>query len=162
MIRRSALLLAFFCTSALASDWRVTYFKVGRGYLLVDRESVVEINKATRKFWTLFTPMVPMDKMGEGYAYRKVLHVTDCQAHTTVTTASIYTDELGKDHDSEVRDTLHDIVPDSEDAFLMQYVCNIGNADEEKKLVGPPAGVSDLLEGQIRSTRENIVRFRQR
>jgi len=146
--------LLFLSIPAFASNWQTTYFNPRAGSLLIDKDSVVEAQGAAKKFWTLYAPRVTMGQPGEGYAYNKTLHLISCANRTAAITQSIYYDVNQAPHDAIVKDTdMHDIVPDSQDDFLWQYVCK----PDQQASLATPAGkrMSEFLADQVKFTKEN-------
>lgn len=162
LIRSYAFVLGLVATPAFASDW-VTMNRGNWGhsfgYMMVDTTSIVELGKSVRKFWTLFVPSVPNDRLGEGYAYRKVLHVINCDMHVAATTETVVTDGNGEEHISREVEPDHEILPDSEDEYLMRFVCG-GQASE--KLATRAANTRQFLGEQLQHTRDNLRQFGRR
>ena len=151
--------LMFLSMSAFASDWQMTYYNTGKGSLLIDKSSIVETQASMKKFWTLYAPRVSLQQPGEGYAYNKMLHQINCVARTAAILEAIYYDANQVSHDAAVEDkAMHNIVPDTEDDFLWQYICK---ADQQAKLTAPVAnGISEFLKDQVKFTKENDRQFK--
>jgi hypothetical protein len=154
MVRFYLLGLLFLSMPAFASNWQMTYYNAGSGSLLVDKDSIVEMQGSMRKFWTLYAPRVTVGQPGVGYAYRKMLHLFSCMDRTAAVTQSIYYDVNQTPHDANVDDkSMHDILPDSENDYLWQFVCK---PDQQANLVVPVGkGISRFLEDQVKFTNEN-------
>ncbi|MCE3605756.1 hypothetical protein LXA47_19410 [Massilia sp. P8910] len=145
--------LVLFSASAFASDWQATYFQAHKGQLLVDKDSIVDEKASSKKFWTVFAPMVNVGQGGEGYSYSKTLRSINCDARTYGIISTVYYDDQERAHEAEVQDKLmKDIVPDTENDYLWKYVCK---GDRDGKLAAPAGSIEKWLAGQAKMNREN-------
>ncbi|MFK7089413.1 surface-adhesin E family protein [Chromobacterium violaceum] len=148
--------LLFASASTFAATWETTYYNVKQGYLFVDSESLNE-TAGTTKMWTLFAPSIPFDRLGEGYSYRKILHVINCKERTAAITKAVYYDLDNVAHDAKVDDSSAQvIVPDSENDFLWKYACK---PEARKDLAIHTNNVSEFLAKQVQNTKQNIIQF---
>ncbi|MHB1181665.1 MAG: surface-adhesin E family protein [Sulfuricella sp.] len=152
-------LALFLSMPALASDWQSTYYNTRKGSLLIDKDSIVEAQGNVKKFWTLFAPRVTVGQPSEGYAYHKALRQIDCASRTSSLVRSIYHDESNVQHEAKIDDkTMREIVPDSEDDYLWQYVCK---PERQDKLGIATGNISQFLDDQVKFTKENLLTLKR-
>ena len=146
--------LLFLSMPVFASDWQMTYYNTRSGSLLIDKDSIVETQSSMR-FWTVYAPRITMGQPGEGYAYNKTLHQISCTDRTAALSRVIYFDVDQVQHEAIIEDkAMRDIIPDSENDYLLQYVCK---PDQRAKLASSAGskGISAFLEDQVKFTKEN-------
>ncbi|WP_047258063.1 surface-adhesin E family protein [Chromobacterium subtsugae] len=152
--------LCLLTSSAFAATWDATYYNVKAGQFMIDSDSVTETGGGTTKLWTLFAPSIPFDQLGEGYAYRMVLHSINCKERTAAVTKTIYYDSDEIAHDAEVADkSYQEIVPGGESDYLWKYACQ---PESRKDLSMKVGGTKAFLAEQAHQTKLNEIQFKQK
>lgn len=147
--------LLLLSSTTFASSWHLTYYNVKDGYLLIDKDSIVDsTGVAGKKFWTLFTPRIDMGKPGAGYAYRQSLHSINCSQRTAQLIRDIYFDGDQVPHEPNIAEPgMHDIIPDTQDDYLWSFVCK---PERQADLATPQKNnIKELLSDQVKATKQN-------
>ncbi|MEN7431734.1 surface-adhesin E family protein [Chromobacterium sp. TRC.1.1.SA] len=143
--------LMLFSGSAFAASWDSHNGTINNGSLLIDADSIAEANGAT-KVWTIFSPLVDYGRPSAGYAYNMTLRNINCGAKTVSYVKTIYYDADQVPHEAAVSDkSFQDIIPDSENDVLWNYVCKPNTRND---LVTRVTKVPEYLRGQAKLTKQ--------